>query len=212
MEKFISLIIFSLIFKGYIGECTDEGQTSVDGKICVLKGGKYEEIDQSTLCENKNPSGEADCTSAPTVDDSKYKCLFQAKDASVSGSKDECKQKELCAKIATVTEEKSCTNAPTTNTVTLKCVYKEEGTTKKCVEEEKKCTEITAGGTDAICSKAGVSDDKKKCVADNGKCKEVENDATSSSKNSTKSSTKSEEKNGAKYVSLSFGLLSLLFL
>ena len=206
MKRFISLIIFSLIFKGYVSDCTKNDETCTgasDGKICVLEN---EACIEKTLCVGVEPNNEADCTKAPTEDDTKYKCVFKAKDTSNTESKNKCEQKNLCKKVETANEQ-SCTEAPTSNTVTLKCVLKTEENTKKCVEEKKKSLEIEAGGNDTICGEAGVSNDKKKCVADNGKCKEVEKDAESN-KNATKSSTKA----GSNYLNLSFALLSLFFL
>lgn len=80
----------------------------------------------------------------------------------------------------------------------MKCIFKtDENGDKSCDEEAKKCLEITFGGSDTICDKAEVSDNNKyKCVAESGRCKEA---------------AKTGEKNGANYVKLSLGLLSLLF-
>ena len=138
MKKIISLIILSLIFKGYVCEgeatCEKEGTGCKGGEagktVCVLEG---DECKLKPLCTKVEPTKEDDCTGAPTTDDKKYKCVFQAK-----GSKDQCKEVE------------------------------------------------------------------KEATSDTTKSSEKADDTT-------KSSTKADEKNGANYVKLSLGLLSLLF-
>ena len=98
MKKIISLIILSLIFKGYVCEgeatCEKEGTGCKGGEagktVCVLEG---DECKLKPLCTKVEPTKEDDCTGAPTTDDKKYKCVFQAK-GSEADSKDQCKEVE----------------------------------------------------------------------------------------------------------------------
>ena len=114
---------------------------------------------------------------------------------------------ETCKSVKNPSNEESCTILPTSNPITLKCIMKIEGTNKECDEEKKKCLEIKRGGTENICTNAPVSNEKYKCVLKDGACNEVEKEKETTE---AKSSQKTEEKNGANYIRLSLGLLSLL--
>ena len=214
MKKIISLIIFSIIFQGYIStdpqkcsEVTTEHSTACKNAVtsnpktkCTYEEGKTacSEVEKDCAEIIEGASEEICASIKVTGDDA---CVYKDK---------VCKTALLCKKVSNPSADTDCSNAPTSDQVSLKCILKNESGTKSCVEESKKCSEILFGGTDTICSKASVSDSKYKCTAESGKCKEVEETATSS-KNTTKSSTKADEKSGANYVKLSFGLLSLLF-
>ena len=217
MKKIISLIIFSIIFKGYISEpeaekvsCSEVKEdlentcetavTSNPKTKCIFETGKTacSEVEK-TCTEITEGASEEICASVKVTGDNA--CVYKDK---------VCKTATLCKKVQNPSVDTDCSNAPTSDQVSLKCILKNESGTKSCVEEAKKCSEILFGGTDTICSKASVSETKYKCTAESGKCKEVE-EAAASSKNTTKSSTKADEKNGANYMKLSFGLLGLLF-
>ena len=98
MKKFIFLIVLSLFFKAYVcgGECKKredgvcEGGEEAGKTVCVSDG---DECTLKTLCKSLEPKNEAECTAAPTTDDKKYKCVFQAK-GSEADSKDQCKEVE----------------------------------------------------------------------------------------------------------------------
>ena len=102
MKKFIFLIILSLIFKAYVCDGTETSECK-KGEDNVCKGGEEEGktvcvadgdgCKLKTLCKSVEPTKEDDCTVAPTTDDKKYKCAFQAK-GSEEGSKDQCKEVE----------------------------------------------------------------------------------------------------------------------
>ena len=215
MKKIISIIILSIIFKGYVSD------SEPDKVFCSNVKDEFETACQNAVTSDprKKCSYETGATACSEVEKTCAEITEGASEeicssVKVSGGNDACiykdnvcKTAELCKKVANPTAEADCTSAPASDQVTLKCILKNESGTKSCDEEAKKCSEITFGGTDTICGKAAVSDSKYNCVADNGKCKEVDKDAVSSSKNTTKS----DEKNGANYAKLSLFLLSLLF-
>ena len=236
MKKIISLIIFSLIFKGYVSECTkgtdNQCTGNVEGKtICVLNGDNCVE---KTLCSQVQEPSSDNCQGGVSLNPKK-KCGFTtgatacsevdktcteivegASDdicLSVAGTGDKgCKYDSTNKKCVESEKCKTFTTAADANTCTNiptsnPATLKCVLKTNKCDEEAKKCSEITFEGTDKICGEATVSDNKKKCVAENDQCKEVDKEAATSSK----SSTKAEEKNESNYVKLSLGLLSLLF-
>ena len=222
MKKIISLIILSLIFKGYVSTCTKGADNKCTGNvegtsICVLDG---ENCVEKTLCSKVQSASAETCNEGVSLNPKK-KCGFKTGDSTCSESDKTCEEivdgasDDICLSVA-VTGENGCKYDSTnkkciesakcktftpvsdgktcTNLPTTNTVtLKCVFNTNKCDEEAKKCSEITFGGTDEICSKAVVSDDNKfKCAAENDKCKEVAKDASSSSKNSTKSSTSSK--------------------
>ena len=120
MKKIISLLILSFIFKAYVcdgtcqkgsdGACAggeEEGKTK-----CVLVGDKCE---LKNLCKTIEPQAEADCTGAPTTDDSKYECEFQAK-GSEEGSKNQCKEVEKEEKTTDTTKSSTKSDEKTDDT------------------------------------------------------------------------------------------------
>ena len=118
MKKIISLIILSLIFKSYVCEDCVKGEDNTctggeEGKtVCVLVDDKCE---LKNLCKTIEPQAEADCTGAPTTDDSKYECEFQAK-GSEEGSKNQCKEVEKEEKTTDTTKSSTKSDEKTDDT------------------------------------------------------------------------------------------------
>ena len=218
MKKIISLIILSLIFKGYVSAWTKGADNKCTGNeegktICVLED---EICVEKTLCSKvESPSAE-NCPNGVSLNQKK-KCEFKS-GTSCSETDKTCAEitegasDDICLSVAGTGDNgckydstnKKCIESPKCKTFTS--VSDEKSCTNvptsntvtlkcvlktnKCDEEAKKCSEIKFGGTADICSKAAISDDKNQCVAENGQCKEVAKEITEST-TSSKNSTKS---------------------
>lgn len=159
MKQFISIIIISIIIKGYISACVyaDGACTgSIENVLtCTLKEGT-EECEEKTACEEKLNPGENDCKNIQTPDPDGTKCVFQ------SGEPNICVIKKICS---TSLEEADCNAAITLTPEKTKCQF--DGS----CQEIDLCS-IASSPSKAVCEAIQVLDsDKQKCIFDSSTTK-----------------------------------------
>jgi hypothetical protein len=98
------------------------------------------------------------CSSAPTSDDDKNKCIY-------NGEEGKCEEKTLCNKVTTPSKL-SCTSAITEDETKTRCFFEAKddsisGDTDKCIAKEI-CSKVNSPSADT-CSKATTLDPKTKC-------------------------------------------------
>ena len=159
MKKIYSIIIISIIIKGYVSACVYQDGActgSIENVLtCTLKEGTTE-CEEKTACEEKSNPGENDCKDIQTPNPDGEKCVFQ------SGEPNKCVIKKICDSSLA---EDDCNAAITLTPEATKCQY--EGT----CQEIDLCS-IASSPSKAVCEAIPVLEsDKKKCVFDSSTTK-----------------------------------------
>ena len=123
MKKIISLIIISIIIKGYINECTLSG-TTCSGEVEGVSKCVYDETTSQCLekyyCNHVPEKTQENCEASIASDEENSKCVYEK-----VGDEDSCTEKTLCDKV-TDPSETNCQGATTLNPKATKCVYDSE--------------------------------------------------------------------------------------
>ena len=121
MKRIISLIIISIIIKGYINECTNNegictGGTEGETKCVYEEEGGVGQCVEKTLYDQVTVDLETNCEKAITLNPTVTKCVYES-------GKSKCVNKEICLLTAPSSED-DC-NINTLTPELTKCVYVE---------------------------------------------------------------------------------------